>query len=230
MGRKSLTLVLVGLVILSGLLGGCRKSAVPPIEELTPEEELSAAVTEAQENTDQTGQGESPLATVQPEPDITQATPVPTAEPTAEPEVEPTVVVVTVEPTAEPVVEATEVPTAPQAPGLVAGTSTYTVKPGDNLFRIALRNNVTVQALAQANNITNPGLIYVGQTLTIPAGGSIPTQPTTPSGCTTVYVVKPGDNLFRIALRYNYSQYYLAQFNNISNPAMVNVGQAICIP
>ena len=230
MGRKPLTLVLVGLVILSGLLAGCRKSAVPPIEELTPEEELSAAVTEAQENADQTGQGESPVATAQPEQNVTQATPEPTAEPTVEIEVEPTEVVATVAPTVEPVVAATEAPAAAPIPEVVAGTSTYTVKPGDNLFRIALRSNVTVQALAQANNITNPGLIYVGQTLTIPAGGATPTQPTTPSGCTTVYIVKPGDNLFRIALRHNYSQYYLAQFNNISNPSMVYVGQAICIP
>jgi LysM repeat protein len=121
-----------------------------------------------------------------------------------------------------PVVLPTEVATA--------SGSTYTVQPGDNLFRIALRHNLTTQALAQANNITNPALIQVGQVLSIPAGGNQPAQPTTPSGCTTVYVVQPGDNLFRIALRHNYSQFYLAQVNSIANPSVVYVGQSICIP
>lgn len=45
---------------------------------------------------------------------------------------------------------------------------TYTVRRGDNLFRIALRFGTTVQAIAQANGILNPHLIYVGQVLLIP--------------------------------------------------------------
>ena len=48
------------------------------------------------------------------------------------------------------------------------GTVTYVVLPGDNLFRIALRFNTTVQAIATANNIANPNLIFVGEVLTIP--------------------------------------------------------------
>jgi len=228
MGRRSLALLLVGLLVLSGLVAGCRKSAVPPVEELSPDEESSAAIQEAQENTDQIGQMESPVATA-----VLEGEPALTVEPTAEATVEPTAepaVEVTPEPTPEPAVETTVEPTVAPTAAVVAGTATYTVQPGDNLFRIALRHNLTVQALAQANNITNPGLIQVGHVLTIPASDATPTQPQTPSGCANVYVVKPGDNLFRIALRHNYSQYYLAQFNNISNPSLVYVGQAICIP
>jgi len=45
---------------------------------------------------------------------------------------------------------------------------TYTVRRGDNLFRIALRFRTTVQAIAEANGILNPHLIYVGQVLLIP--------------------------------------------------------------
>lgn len=44
----------------------------------------------------------------------------------------------------------------------------YTVKPGDTLYSIALRYGTTVQAIALANNIVNPNLIFVGQTLCIP--------------------------------------------------------------
>jgi len=224
MGQRSRALVLVALLVLSALAVGCRRSAVPPVEELAPDEEMSAAIQEAQENTDQVGQMESPVATP-----TTEGEPVLTLEPTPEATVEPTVVA-TVEPTPEPVVETPTEPTAAPTPAAVAGAATYTVQPGDNLFRIALRHNLTVQALAQANNITNPGLIQVGQVLSIPPGQAMPTQPQTPSGCANVYVVKPGDNLFRIALRYNYSQYYLAQYNNIANPSLVYVGQPICIP
>lgn len=45
---------------------------------------------------------------------------------------------------------------------------TYTVRRGDNLFRIALRFGTTVDAIAEANGIPNPNLIYVGQVLLIP--------------------------------------------------------------
>ncbi len=51
---------------------------------------------------------------------------------------------------------------------------TYTVKAGDNLFRIALAHGVSMDALIQANGITNPNLLSVGQVLIIPAGGTIP--------------------------------------------------------
>jgi LysM repeat protein len=42
------------------------------------------------------------------------------------------------------------------------------VQPGDNLFRISLRFNTTVSALAACNGITNPARIYVGQTIYVP--------------------------------------------------------------
>jgi LysM repeat protein len=53
--------------------------------------------------------------------------------------------------------------TQPTAP-----TTTYTVQPGDTLFRIAQQFGVTVDALMQANNITNPDLVTAGQILIIP--------------------------------------------------------------
>lgn len=44
----------------------------------------------------------------------------------------------------------------------------YTVQPGDTLFSIALRFGSTVPAIARANNITNPNLIFIDQRLCIP--------------------------------------------------------------
>ncbi len=56
----------------------------------------------------------------------------------------------------------------PTQPGGGASGSTHTVQAGENLFRISLRYNVTIDALMRANGISNPNLIYVGQVLRIP--------------------------------------------------------------
>ncbi|MBN1283898.1 MAG: LysM peptidoglycan-binding domain-containing protein [Anaerolineae bacterium] len=55
---------------------------------------------------------------------------------------------------------------APQPPA--TGTRTHVVQRGENLFRIALRYGVSVDAIAKANGITDTRLIYPGQVLTIP--------------------------------------------------------------
>lgn len=48
----------------------------------------------------------------------------------------------------------------------------YQIKRGDTLSQLATRFNTTVGALAKANNIKNPDLIYAGATLRIPDGFS----------------------------------------------------------
>jgi hypothetical protein len=45
---------------------------------------------------------------------------------------------------------------------------TYTVRRGDNLFRIALNNGTTVAQLARINCIANQTLVFVGQVLSLP--------------------------------------------------------------
>lgn len=58
----------------------------------------------------------------------------------------------------------------------------YTVQPGDTLSSIARDFGVSVTAIAEANGITNPNFIYVGQVLQIPDpncdGGGTPPPPT----------------------------------------------------
>lgn len=44
---------------------------------------------------------------------------------------------------------------------------TYTVKKGDTLYKIALQNNISVDALKKANNLTS-NILSIGQVLTIP--------------------------------------------------------------
>jgi LysM repeat protein len=58
-------------------------------------------------------------------------------------------------------------PAAASTTGAAGGT-TYTVVAGDTLFGIALRANVTLAALAAANNMQEDDLLLIGQQLVIP--------------------------------------------------------------
>lgn len=63
-----------------------------------------------------------------------------------------------------------------------SAAAVHTVRPGETLTAIARRYGTTVQAIAQANGITNPNFISVGQQLRIPGTSApAPTTPTTPS-------------------------------------------------
>ena len=62
----------------------------------------------------------------------------------------------------------TPAPSAPSPQPQATSARTYTVKPGDTVDKIAAQFGVSPSALEQANDIQNPNLIEVGQTLTIP--------------------------------------------------------------
>ncbi|MEA3377740.1 MAG: LysM peptidoglycan-binding domain-containing protein [Chloroflexota bacterium] len=220
---RSTFLSIVGLSVVLILAAGCYRPAAPdvttapageaeasPLE--TPDVQATAianATEAAETRAAQTSEGEEP-AEASAEPTSTEM-----PEPTAEPPTE--------EPTEAPTEAPTAVPTATTAPS--TGPTTYVVQEGDNLFRIARQYGTTEEAIAEANGIANPQLIYVGQELTIPTGDA---QQPSPGG--TTYVVQPGDNLFRIALRYNMDWRQLADYNGIANPANIYVGQVIQIP
>jgi len=64
------------------------------------------------------------------------------------------------------------IPATTTASSSSSSGSVHVVQRGENLYRIALRYGTTVQALASANNLFNTSLIYAGQRLVIPGGGS----------------------------------------------------------
>jgi lipoprotein NlpD len=67
------------------------------------------------------------------------------------------------------------------APVAVVPTATYTVKPGDTLYSIALDHGLDYRELAAWNNLENVAVIRVGQqlVLTAPAAAAAPTSPVT---------------------------------------------------
>jgi len=131
---------------------------------------------------------------------------------------------------------------------------TYQVVAGDTLTAIAYRFGTTVNAIVEANNITNPNLIYIGQLLDIPDGQPTPPPPTvtpppptapppnptpnptplpptpTPPPNGTIYTVQAGDTLSSIAARFGVTVNAIVQANGITNPNLIYVGQQLIIP
>ena len=99
----------------------------------------------------------------------------------------------------------------------------YVVKKGDTLSGIASKYGTTYQKLAEYNNIENPNLIYAGQKIVIP---------TTDSSGSITYTVQSGDNLSKIAKKYNTTWQKIYEDNKdvIGNdPNLIKVGQVLNI-
>ncbi|MHB8625399.1 MAG: LysM peptidoglycan-binding domain-containing protein [Aggregatilineales bacterium] len=113
----------------------------------------------------------------------------------------------------------------------VNGIGTYIVQPGDTFYGIASLYHTTPQALARLNGIVNIASVHVGQVLAVPGpGNNVGGQPPNPITPHATYVVKTGDNLFRISLRFNITLAALMNANGIVNPNLIYVGQQLIIP
>lgn len=107
------------------------------------------------------------------------------------------------------------------------GSIVYTVKKGDTLSGIAYTYGVTVNQIVSLNNIQNPNLIYPGQKLRI-TSISMPNYDKQTTNY-TLYTVKRGDTLCRIARRFGVTVSYLVKLNNIKNPNLIYAGQNLWV-
>ena len=140
--------------------------------------------------------------------------------------------------TAQPQVQPTAAP--PPAQPTAGAPGVYTVKPGDTLYSVAQQTGVNPYSIAAANHIPYPYILYPGQQLVIPAPGSTvppaapPAAPPAPvpphTGCRYYYVVRPGDNLYRISLAFGVPMPTIAAANGIYNYNLIYAGQTLCIP
>jgi uncharacterized protein YkwD len=117
----------------------------------------------------------------------------------------------------------------------------YTIQEGDSLETIAQKFNLGTdgsqliyyknQQVMEANN----GVIFVGQTITIPKPGSVlptssPIPADIPSGRLIDYRVLPGDTLAGIAFKFNSITDEIITENKIDNANALQVGQVLKIP
>jgi LysM repeat protein len=114
-------------------------------------------------------------------------------------------------------------------PTVAACAFYHTVKYGQTLSGIAVHYGVRLSALAQANNLSTTSHIYAGQSLCIPGTGG-PVAPAPGPGPGSYYVVRPGDTLSAIALRYGTTVHALMSANNIMHPNRILTGQKLFIP
>lgn len=112
---------------------------------------------------------------------------------------------------------------------------TYTVEPGDTLFSIALRFEISPNEIVAANTLADPNNVFVGQQLLIP--GYQPTQassadadPTASPDDPAIHIVQPGEALSVIAQKYGITLAELVAVNRIANPNLVSPGTQLVIP
>ncbi|CAM5215746.1 Spore germination protein YaaH OS=Ureibacillus acetophenoni OX=614649 GN=SAMN05877842_106169 PE=4 SV=1 [Ureibacillus acetophenoni] len=117
-------------------------------------------------------------------------------------------------------------------------SSTYTVKSGDTLWKIATNNNMSVSELKSLNNLTSDQ-ITVGQKLLLSEPVEVPTpqseqpvvivtpsQPTTQQADGETYIVKAGDTLWKIANMFNITTNELKEWNGLTSDS-IYVGQVL---
>jgi len=95
--------------------------------------------------------------------------------------------------------------------------ATLTTYPGDTVYSIARRCNVSVRELIEANNLQAPYLINSGMVLRIPGGSGD-------------YIVQRGDTLLVVARRLKVDFQALARTNSKAAPYTIYVGEKLRVP
>lgn len=98
-------------------------------------------------------------------------------------------------------------------------TTFYTVKKGDNLYKIANLYDIDISELKSLNNLSSNNL-SIGQQLKIPKYSL--------NDSSTTYTVKQGDNLYSIAQKFNTSVDNIKKINKLTSNNL-SIGQKLTI-
>ena len=131
------------------------------------------------------------------------------------------VVVAAVEPAARPAPAPKAVAVVQPSKAASHGPASHRVVRGEHLSEIARGYGVSLEGLAQANDLAAPYVIRVGQVLQIPGGAAAEPRR---------YVVGRGDTLSGIAARFDVAMSDVAAANRIKSPYSLSVGQRLEIP
>jgi 5'-nucleotidase / UDP-sugar diphosphatase len=98
--------------------------------------------------------------------------------------------------------------------------SSYVIKSGDTLSKLAVTFGTTWKELAEINNVKNANIIFTGDTIKVPFSKTM----------TDTYTVKSGDTLSKVASQYGLTWKQLNKLNDLSNPHLIFPGQKINVP
>ncbi|MFC0559636.1 glycoside hydrolase family 18 protein [Halalkalibacter alkalisediminis] len=93
----------------------------------------------------------------------------------------------------------------------------HVIQSGDTLWNIAQTYESTVEELVRVNQIPDPNVLVVGQSLVVPIWGRF-------------YWVKPGDSLWLIGQRFGINYLSLAEINQMNPAQPLRVGLRMYIP
>ncbi|QIW56379.1 LysM peptidoglycan-binding domain-containing protein [Pseudolactococcus raffinolactis] len=108
---------------------------------------------------------------------------------------------------------------ASTAPSVLQSNTTHIVQYGETLSSIAVKYGTTWQELARINGLSNPDIIYQGQSVSVTGAQSV--------GTIGYCVVEYGDTLSSIAEQFGTTVERLVSVNGISNPNLIYTGQVL---
>ncbi|MEM7533043.1 MAG: LysM peptidoglycan-binding domain-containing protein [Chloroflexota bacterium] len=102
----------------------------------------------------------------------------------------------------------------------------HVVQPGEGLYEIAVKYDVDISAIANANKLTDRNLLRVGQELIIPGVSQLDII----IANSIIHVVEVGDSLSGIAVQYGVTTEALVELNELDNENTIYIGQELIIP
>ena len=109
-----------------------------------------------------------------------------------------------------------------------SATKYHTVAEGETLGAIAIKYKVTTKQIVEWNKLSNPDALSIGQKLRVSAITSKSTTTTTKASSTTKYhTVADGDTLGAIAIKYKVTTKQIVEWNKLSNPDALRIGQKL---
>lgn len=122
---------------------------------------------------------------------------------------------------------------AAAAPAKQSARGYIEVQPGDTVYGVSRKFNVTPEAVIAANNLRAPYTLSVGQALKLPRGAALDVANEPVRGVVardTLYTVKTGDTLYAISRASRVPVQNIASANRLSAPYTLSIGQQIVIP
>ena len=116
-------------------------------------------------------------------------------------------------PTATPAPEPARVG---ESDAVFVGADKVKVGPGDTVYALSRRHRVSTRGIIDANGLSPPYHLRVGQIITLPRD--------------RIHQVAPGETLNSVSRRYGVDTYVLARTNDLAPPYLIRVGQRLRIP